>query len=106
MKLMTKAIEKKFLKNSNDKIESVFQKKVIVKFFAPWISPWTWFAVEGQKLEDGDWRFYGLVFGHEKEFGYFLLSELESVNGPFGLKIERDLYFDNPTIEEVLNRGH
>jgi hypothetical protein len=24
---------------------------------------------------------------------YFLLSELESVRGPFGLPIERDLYF-------------
>jgi len=102
MKLMTKAIEKKFLKNPNDKIEVVYQKKVIVKFFTPWTN-WTWFAVEAVKLDNGDWRFYGLVFGHEKEFGYFLLSELESVNGPFGLKIERDLYFDNPTIEEVLN---
>ena len=29
----------------------------------------------------------------EKELGYFTLAELESVTGPGGLKIERDLYF-------------
>jgi hypothetical protein len=38
--------------------------------------------------------FFGLVEGHEKELGYFNLSELQSVKGPFGLKIERDMHFD------------
>lgn len=65
---------------------------VRVKFFTPW-SNWTWYATEGQKDEDGDWRFSGLVKGQETELGYFVLSELESVRGPFGLKIERDMYF-------------
>ena len=40
-----------------------------------------------------DFKFFGLVYGHEREFGYFLLSELEEVRGPHGLPIERDLYF-------------
>ena len=31
--------------------------------------------------------------GLEDEWGYFLLSELKSARGPFGLAIERDLYF-------------
>jgi hypothetical protein len=31
-----------------------------------------------------------LVDGFEKELGYFMLSELEMVTGPMGLKIERD----------------
>lgn len=38
-----------------------------------------------------------LVDGHEAELGYWLLSELESVNGPAGLMIERDLYWDDAT---------
>jgi len=65
--------------------------QVIVKYFTPWTS-WTWYATEGSE-DEGDFRFFGLVDGHDKELGYFLLSELESVTGPGGLKIERDLYF-------------
>jgi hypothetical protein len=35
----------------------------------------------------------------ESELGYFSLSELESVRGPFGLPIERDVYFRTlPTV--------
>ena len=37
---------------------------------------------------------FGLVDGHEREFGYFSLPELESVKGPLGLPIERDRFFD------------
>jgi hypothetical protein len=48
-----------------------------------------------------DFRFFGLVDGHEKELGYFLLSELEEVRGPMGLPIERDLYFKPKTLEEI-----
>ncbi|MPZ50843.1 MAG: DUF2958 domain-containing protein [Dehalococcoidia bacterium] len=81
-----------------------------VKFFTPW-SNWTWYAAEASaELEDGsevplsdprakdrvDVMFWGLVFGHEKEFGYWRLSELADIRGPMGLRIERDLYF-NPT---------
>jgi len=64
---------------------------VKIKFFVPWGSG-TWYATEGQE-EDGDVRFFGLVDLHEKELGYFVLSELMSVRGPGGLTIERDLHF-------------
>lgn len=47
---------------------------------------------------------FGLVVGLEKEFGYFLLSELESVKGPLGLKIERDRYWKPITLGEFLER--
>jgi hypothetical protein len=30
----------------------------------------------------------------EDELGYFTLSELESVHGPLGLSVERDLQFE------------
>ena len=61
---------------------------VRAKFFAPWCG-WTWYAVEF----DGDDLCFGLVAGIETELGYFRLSELSSVRGPGGLRIERDLYF-------------
>lgn len=47
--------------------------------------------------------FFGLVDGFEKELGYFSLSELESVKGPLGLKIERDLYFKPTTLKKIIN---
>ena len=76
-----------------------------VKYFTP-SSNWTWFAISGEPVlsESGleiDFRFFGLVFGHEKEFGYFLLSELEEVRGPLGLPIERDLYWQPKMLKEV-----
>jgi len=40
--------------------------------------------------------FWGVVFGHEKEYGYWRLSDLTEIRGPMGLMIERDLYF-HPT---------
>ena len=78
---------------------------VYTKYFTP-SSNWTWLATEGEPVLDEsqnevDFRFFGLVFGHEREFGYFLLSELEEVRGPMGLPIERDLHFKPKTLEEI-----
>ena len=71
MKLITKEIEKEIEKKplyfyeEND-IDTK-DAKIIVKFFGG--GQWTWWAIEGEKLEDGDIRFFGLVQGFEKEFG-------------------------------------
>ena len=97
MKLLTKEIEKKLPKlYSQEKVEN---PKIIVKFFCPW-NQWTWFAYEGEKQENGDWLFFGMVHGDDHEIGYFLLSDLEGATGPFGLRIERDKYFDNHRLNE------
>jgi hypothetical protein len=66
------------------------------KFFSP-SSNWTFYATEF----DGEDTFFGLVEGFEKELGYFSLSELESVRGPMGLPIERDLYWQPKMLEEI-----
>jgi hypothetical protein len=71
--------------------ESTKDPVVHVKFFCPW-NQWTWFATEGRQ-QDGDYILFGYVIGQEREWGYFSLNELSSVTGPFGLKIERDIYF-------------
>ena len=67
-----------------------------VKYFTP-DSSWTWYATEF----DGEDTFFGLVDGHEKEPGYFSLSELQSVRGPMGLPIERDLHWQPKTLREI-----
>ncbi len=66
------------------------------KFFAPW-NQWTMYAIEF----DGTDTFFGLIVGDEVEMGYFSLSEMKSVRGPFGLEIERDLYFTPKTLAEI-----
>ncbi|HEY59192.1 MAG TPA: DUF2958 domain-containing protein [Anaerolineae bacterium] len=71
-----------------------------VKFFTP-DSNWTWYASEF----DGKDLFFGLVIGFDIEIGYFSLSEMQAVRGPWGLPIERDLYFE-PTILKELMEEH
>ena len=70
------------------------EKIVYAKFFAPNTS-WTWFVLEGDWSTDHeDFMFFGLVHGFEREYGYFSLSDLESVATTNPLcRIERDLYF-------------
>ena len=71
-----------------------------VKLFTP-DSNWTWYIFEINK-EDLN-TCYGYVMGLEKELGYFTLKELESVKGPLGLAIERDLMFKPIKLSEVKN---
>ena len=80
--------------------ENVRDPIVYVKFFTP-DSSWTWFATEGE-TDGEDFRFFGYVIGFEREWGYFVLSELESARGPLGLPIERDLYFEAKPFSEVI----
>ncbi|HQH28667.1 MAG TPA: DUF2958 domain-containing protein [Oligoflexia bacterium] len=68
-----------------------------VKFFTPWAG-WTWYGIEF----DGEDLFFGFVDGLDAELGYFSLAELETIQGPGGLRIERDLYFQ-PTPLSKLN---
>lgn len=96
MKLITKAIEAKLLKTPLHSTESLNTKPVIVKFFTP-DSNWTWYVVEGERRSE-DWEFFGLVEGLETEWGYFTLSELQSIRGSIGLPIERDKFFDGMVI--------
>lgn len=69
-----------------------------VKYFTP-DSGWTWYATEF----DGEDLFFGLVIGFEMELGYFSLTELQQAKGPMGLAIERDLYFEPQTLQELMD---
>jgi Protein of unknown function (DUF2958) len=79
--------------------EVELEDKIIhAKFFTPW-SNWTWYVIE----YDGINLCFGYVKGLESEFGYFSLKELESINGPFGLKVERDIHFQPTKVSEIPN---
>jgi hypothetical protein len=73
-------------------------KTIHAKFFTPW-SNWTWYVIEF----DGENQCFGFVKGLDAEFGYFSLSELESIEGPFGLKVERDIHFQPIKVCDILS---
>lgn len=95
MKLITKELEKLFEKYPIGSQDGLGGKaKVIAKFFNP-TGVGTWIITEGNKLENGDYEMFGychLWDDEMAELGYVMLSELESLKLPFGLKVERDLY--------------
>ena len=100
MKLLTKELEERLkdfpLYSQKDKGDDAV---VICKFFNP-VGTWKWYVLEGEKVGE-DYTFFGLVDGFEREYGYFMLSELESVRLPFGLKIERDILFEECKISDI-----
>lgn len=78
------------LKNALPKIgdqEGNKDPAVFVVFHFP-LSRWIWFVTEGDAYGD-DICFFGFVVGLEHEWGYFCLTELESVDIN-GIKICRD----------------
>lgn len=97
-KLLTQEIRKKLPPLSSQ--DGLGGKAVAhVKFFLPGTG-WNWHASEGS-AEGDDFIFFGLVEGHCRELGLFSLRELESVRGPLGLPIERDLYWTPKMLEEI-----
>ena len=99
MKLLTAEIRSKIPSLYTQ--EHVEDKIVFCKFFCPW-SNWTWFATEGSQEHLDDFTFFGYVVGLEREWGYFLLSELQALRGPGGLTIERDLSFKPAPFSQVI----
>jgi hypothetical protein len=88
MKLVTKEIKKLLDSNNNKEPE---QRVPYLKLFNP-CGPATWLITE---FNEGEGMFFGICdlgFGFP-ELGYVSLEEIESVDLPFGMKIERDMYW-------------
>jgi len=102
MKLITKEVEKKLLAHPLYSQEKSENPEILVKFFTP-DANWTWYVLEAEKTPEGDWLFFGYVQGLADEYGYFRLSDLQSVRGALGLPVERDRYFDAKCIKDVMN---
>lgn len=98
MQLLPKYVTRKLPKLYE--MEGKNDPTVICKFFLP-MTKWTWYGIEF----DGEDLFFGYVVGEYNELGYFRLSEISSVEGLYGLKVERDLYF-NPVALSKVRRMH
>jgi len=94
-KLLTKDIESKLLANDYQD----FKNKPYLKLFNP-AGAGTWLLSEYYPEEKIFFGICDLGMGFP-ELGYVSLEEIESVNLPFGMKIERDAYFEpKKTLEE------
>ncbi len=98
MKLITEELRKQLPALYSQENEK--DPMVICKFFLP-MTKWTWYATEF----DGKETFFGYVCGEYPELGYFSLSELEEAEGPYGLSVERDMFFE-PIKLSAVKREH
>ena len=101
MKLLTKSIRDKLIRNHTENEGQVETKKhkVVVKLFNP-TGIGTWYLTELNPYTN---TAFGLADVHEKELGYIDLTELEEFKGKLGLGIERDRYSKiDKTLEELM----
>lgn len=103
MKLLTKELLKRFEEVGSQEKVPLEDKLIIAKFFNP-VGAGTWYATEfNPKTEE----FFGYVsiFGDwNDEWGSFSLRELEELQLPFGMHIERDLHFGERKASEVITK--
>ena len=101
MKLITQEFEDCLINYPLYSQDGVEDPIVIAKLFDPCGSA-TWWITE---YDPKDKIAFGYVTGlAEDEFGYTSLIELESIKRPYGLTIERDLYFVQKRLSECLQR--
>jgi len=101
MKLITKEILKKLPKLYATDSMAKDKIRIYLKFFNPCGSG-TWYITEF----DGIDTMFGYVtgLGHD-ELGYISLKELSNIKLKFGLKIERDMWWDDKkTLANVMER--
>tara|TARA_Y100000310_G_scaffold190819_1_gene190803 strand:- start:393 stop:698 length:306 start_codon:yes stop_codon:yes gene_type:complete len=95
MKLMTKEIKEKATEQFDK--GSDMEQMVVAKFFDP-MGSWRWFLMNMDK--DGDYC-WGIVDGYAVEMGSFSMRELQSIQLPLGLGIERDKFFEPVKASEL-----
>jgi hypothetical protein len=117
MKLLTKEIINKM--PLPEEVITNDDAPIIVKFFGGSsyslyvIAAYAWVGdYEERKLSDingcevEDINFYGYVTGLQfDEWGYTTLNQLKAIKfPPFGLGIERDMYFGKQTVKQIINK--
>jgi len=94
MQLLTKELAQKIPRLYQTEHVGLPDKVAYAKFFHP-VSNWQWYVIEYDGLD----TCFGLVVGHDTEFGYFSLQELSQVG--YGLAIERDRHFRATPIQDL-----
>jgi len=95
MKLLTKEITEKATKQYDE--GSDMEQMIVAKFFNP-VGSWTWYLMN--MAENGDYC-WGIVDGFAVEMGSFSIKELEDLQLPLGMKIERDTSFKSVKASEL-----
>jgi hypothetical protein len=97
VRLLTKTLLRRFAKVGEQDVPNPI---IVAKFFNP-CGAGTWYAtcyIPDERLFFG-WAEIVLDGG---EWGYFSLDELQAYKGPFGIGIERDLYWKEKQASEVI----
>ena len=97
MKLLTKEITKKATKQYDE--GSDMEQMVVAKFFNP-IGNGTWYLMNLADDEDYAW---GIVDMFAVEMGSFSMKELQNLELPLNMGIERDKYFEPVKASELWN---
>ena len=98
MKIVTEEFEELFKNYPLYSQEHEKDPLVIAKLFDP-VGSATWWITEYDPVEKIAFCYVtGLV---QDEFGYNSLIELESIERPFGLTIERDMYFTQKRLSKL-----
>lgn len=98
MELITQELIRRFQEvgSQEDKKDPL----IIAKFFNP-TGAGTWYATEYEPIKKIFFGYVSIFGDHCDEWGYFSLDELENLKLPFGLSIERDLYFGEKHFSEI-----
>ena len=106
MQLLTDTLKREFAAQGSVASKKAEFIMVIAKYFCPW-NGWTWFAAEWNPITETFFGYVNLGDDLTAELGYFSLEELEELEGPLGLKVERDQYWTPRSLKLVIEkRGH
>ncbi len=97
MKLITKELEKRFAALGE---QDVADPIVVAKFFNP-TGGQTWLAIAYNPEDRVIFCYASLFNDYNNELGYTSIDELESIRGPLGLGIERDLWWTECPLSEA-----
>ena len=97
MKLMTEALEQRFLQVGCQ--EGVKDPIMISHFFNPGRNG-DWYATEYDPKSRMIFGYARIFYDGNDEWGYTSLEELEAIRNPLG--IERDLYWEEKRASEVI----
>lgn len=98
MDLIPDKIKGKIPKLYETEVTDINSKLALVKLSAPG-TYWNWYVVE----YDGNDVCFGLIEGHDVEFGYFSIKELSEIKKPH--QIVRDESFKPTEISKLLLQG-
>jgi hypothetical protein len=98
LKLITEAIRKSFPKIGETDGKLPSERKIVCKLFSCF-SNFTWYCLEF----DGEDTLFCYVKGHENEYGYSSLNELQNTKWQGVPAVERDMHYGDHTLQEVLD---